>query len=246
MMWIGLTSDLLWTKQVELPALSPTMQTGTIARWEKKEGEKINEGDLIAEVRRRAGAAVFGPRGGHWHVCVHRWRPTRPPWASRCWRSVTWPRSWFLREPETSRWAPSSASPLTSKFGFYLSLKEIDVFKLLIKMSLIQRQLKKVLLFFYLYCVWVYVWGGGHSPDLVTAFKDVTLDSLKAAGAAAPSAAPASPSSPPPPAAAPPAAPGSSYPSHMKVCVSRWTPVVPKVGGGSSKKVHSCGDDLEL
>ena len=38
-------------KQVELPALSPTMQTGTIARWEKKEGEKINEGDLIAEVR---------------------------------------------------------------------------------------------------------------------------------------------------------------------------------------------------
>lgn len=36
--------------QVELPALSPTMQTGTIARWEKKEGDKINEGDLIAEV----------------------------------------------------------------------------------------------------------------------------------------------------------------------------------------------------
>lgn len=37
--------------QVELPALSPTMQTGTIARWEKKEGDKISEGDLIAEVR---------------------------------------------------------------------------------------------------------------------------------------------------------------------------------------------------
>lgn len=37
--------------QVELPALSPTMQTGTIARWEKKEGEKISEGDLMAEVR---------------------------------------------------------------------------------------------------------------------------------------------------------------------------------------------------
>lgn len=29
------------------------MQTGTIARWEKKEGEKIAEGDLIAEVRSR-------------------------------------------------------------------------------------------------------------------------------------------------------------------------------------------------
>ncbi|NXG36818.1 ODP2 dehydrogenase, partial [Dromaius novaehollandiae] len=36
--------------QVALPALSPTMQMGTIARWEKKEGEKINEGELIAEV----------------------------------------------------------------------------------------------------------------------------------------------------------------------------------------------------
>ncbi|KAG8569341.1 hypothetical protein GDO81_014377 [Engystomops pustulosus] len=37
-------------QKVPLPALSPTMQLGTIARWEKKEGEKINEGDLIAEV----------------------------------------------------------------------------------------------------------------------------------------------------------------------------------------------------
>ncbi|NWW06059.1 ODP2 dehydrogenase, partial [Oreocharis arfaki] len=36
--------------QVALPALSPTMQMGTIARWEKKEGDKISEGDLIAEV----------------------------------------------------------------------------------------------------------------------------------------------------------------------------------------------------
>ncbi|XP_035241379.1 dihydrolipoyllysine-residue acetyltransferase component of pyruvate dehydrogenase complex, mitochondrial-like [Anguilla anguilla] len=37
-------------QKVDLPALSPTMQMGTIARWEKKEGDKINEGDLIAEV----------------------------------------------------------------------------------------------------------------------------------------------------------------------------------------------------
>ncbi|XP_039206478.1 dihydrolipoyllysine-residue acetyltransferase component of pyruvate dehydrogenase complex, mitochondrial [Crotalus tigris] len=37
-------------QKVPLPALSPTMQMGTIARWEKKEGEKINMGDLIAEV----------------------------------------------------------------------------------------------------------------------------------------------------------------------------------------------------
>uniref|UniRef100_A0A8D0E7X4 Acetyltransferase component of pyruvate dehydrogenase complex n=1 Tax=Salvator merianae TaxID=96440 RepID=A0A8D0E7X4_SALMN len=37
-------------QKVPLPALSPTMQMGTIARWEKKEGDKISEGDLIAEV----------------------------------------------------------------------------------------------------------------------------------------------------------------------------------------------------
>ncbi|KAK7796602.1 hypothetical protein U0070_001842 [Myodes glareolus] len=37
-------------QKVPLPSLSPTMQAGTIARWEKKEGEKISEGDLIAEV----------------------------------------------------------------------------------------------------------------------------------------------------------------------------------------------------
>ncbi|XP_028666069.1 dihydrolipoyllysine-residue acetyltransferase component of pyruvate dehydrogenase complex, mitochondrial [Erpetoichthys calabaricus] len=37
-------------QKVTLPSLSPTMQLGTIARWEKKEGDKINEGDLLAEV----------------------------------------------------------------------------------------------------------------------------------------------------------------------------------------------------
>lgn len=42
-----------------------------------------------------------------------RWRRTRPRWASRCWRNVTWQRSWFLKAPETSVSAPSSASPST-------------------------------------------------------------------------------------------------------------------------------------
>nr|XP_033774466.1 dihydrolipoyllysine-residue acetyltransferase component of pyruvate dehydrogenase complex, mitochondrial [Geotrypetes seraphini] len=37
-------------QKVPLPSLSPTMQMGSIARWEKKEGDKIKEGDLIAEV----------------------------------------------------------------------------------------------------------------------------------------------------------------------------------------------------
>lgn len=36
--------------KVLLPALSPTMELGTIISWEKKEGDKLNEGDLLAEI----------------------------------------------------------------------------------------------------------------------------------------------------------------------------------------------------
>ncbi|XP_013111944.2 dihydrolipoyllysine-residue acetyltransferase component of pyruvate dehydrogenase complex, mitochondrial isoform X2 [Stomoxys calcitrans] len=36
--------------KVALPALSPTMEQGTIVSWEKKEGDKLNEGDLLAEI----------------------------------------------------------------------------------------------------------------------------------------------------------------------------------------------------
>nr|CAG4639319.1 EOG090X08YX [Daphnia magna] len=37
-------------KRVELPALSPTMESGTLISWEKQEGDKLNEGDLLAEI----------------------------------------------------------------------------------------------------------------------------------------------------------------------------------------------------
>ena len=33
-----------------MPALSPTMTEGTLARWLKKEGEQIKAGDVIAEI----------------------------------------------------------------------------------------------------------------------------------------------------------------------------------------------------
>ncbi len=33
-----------------MPALSPTMTEGTLARWLKKEGEKVTAGDVIAEI----------------------------------------------------------------------------------------------------------------------------------------------------------------------------------------------------
>lgn len=36
--------------KVRLPALSPTMEQGTLAKWAKKEGEHVVEGDLIAEI----------------------------------------------------------------------------------------------------------------------------------------------------------------------------------------------------
>lgn len=36
--------------QIFMPALSPTMTQGTIARWVKKKGEKVNPGDIIAEI----------------------------------------------------------------------------------------------------------------------------------------------------------------------------------------------------
>jgi pyruvate dehydrogenase E2 component (dihydrolipoamide acetyltransferase) len=32
--------------KVLLPALSPTMEMGTIVSWEKKVGDKLNEGEL--------------------------------------------------------------------------------------------------------------------------------------------------------------------------------------------------------
>uniref|UniRef100_UPI003AABD07B dihydrolipoyllysine-residue acetyltransferase component of pyruvate dehydrogenase complex, mitochondrial isoform X10 n=1 Tax=Centroberyx gerrardi TaxID=166262 RepID=UPI003AABD07B len=131
-------------QKVELPALSPTMQTGTIARWEKKEGEKINEGELIAEV-------------------------------------------------ETDK----------ATVGFEI-LEECYLAKILVPEGTRDVTVGAVI------CITV------DSPDLIPAFKDFTLDSLKAAGAA-----PSSAAAPPPP---PPAAPGSSYPTHMKVAVAAPTP----------------------
>src|ERR1700749_1235488 len=33
-----------------MPALSPTMEKGNLAKWLKKEGDKIKAGDIIAEI----------------------------------------------------------------------------------------------------------------------------------------------------------------------------------------------------
>src|SRR5271155_1022473 len=36
--------------EIRMPALSPTMTEGNIARWLKKEGDTVHSGDVIAEI----------------------------------------------------------------------------------------------------------------------------------------------------------------------------------------------------
>ena len=36
--------------KVTLPALSPTMEKGNLVKWNKKEGDELMEGDLLAEI----------------------------------------------------------------------------------------------------------------------------------------------------------------------------------------------------
>ena len=38
------------TTQILMPALSPTMEEGTIVKWMKKEGEAISPGDMLCEI----------------------------------------------------------------------------------------------------------------------------------------------------------------------------------------------------
>lgn len=44
------SQDLPPHREVVLPALSPTMETGSIVSWEKQEGDELAEGDLLAEI----------------------------------------------------------------------------------------------------------------------------------------------------------------------------------------------------
>src|SRR5512142_3260860 len=42
------TSDM--TMPILMPALSPTMETGKLAKWHVKEGDEVRSGDIIAEI----------------------------------------------------------------------------------------------------------------------------------------------------------------------------------------------------
>ena len=36
--------------EIRMPALSPTMESGTLAKWSVQEGDEITSGDIIAEI----------------------------------------------------------------------------------------------------------------------------------------------------------------------------------------------------
>jgi len=48
--WMSSNDDLPYHLVVGMPALSPTMETGTIANWKVKEGDEFGAGDSIAEI----------------------------------------------------------------------------------------------------------------------------------------------------------------------------------------------------
>jgi len=53
------SSDLPEHIKVVLPALSPTMEEGTLISWAKKEGDQLNEGDLLAEIETDKATMAF-------------------------------------------------------------------------------------------------------------------------------------------------------------------------------------------
>src|SRR6202008_3290421 len=44
------TGDAPMPVNILMPALSPTMEKGNLAKWLKKEGDKVKPGDVIAEI----------------------------------------------------------------------------------------------------------------------------------------------------------------------------------------------------
>ena len=46
--------------EIKMPALSPTMEEGTLARWLVKPGDTVRSGDLLAEIETEAVATAAG------------------------------------------------------------------------------------------------------------------------------------------------------------------------------------------
>ncbi len=45
-----LVETLLMAIELKMPALSPTMEEGTLAKWLVKEGDDVKSGDILAEI----------------------------------------------------------------------------------------------------------------------------------------------------------------------------------------------------
>lgn len=44
-------SSVIFRQYISMPALSPTMTTGTIVKWLKQEGDEIQPGDALADIQ---------------------------------------------------------------------------------------------------------------------------------------------------------------------------------------------------
>src|ERR1700724_1781953 len=45
-----ISCEVIMPINILMPALSPTMEKGNLAKWLKKEGDKVKSGDVIAEI----------------------------------------------------------------------------------------------------------------------------------------------------------------------------------------------------
>lgn len=54
-----LLTFLVKGKEVLMPSLSPTMETGTLVKWIKKEGEPIQPGDALADIQTDKAVMTF-------------------------------------------------------------------------------------------------------------------------------------------------------------------------------------------
>ena len=47
--------------ELKMPALSPTMEEGTLAKWLVKEGDEVKSGDILAEIETDKATMEFRP-----------------------------------------------------------------------------------------------------------------------------------------------------------------------------------------
>jgi len=51
--------SLIFRQNIAMPALSPTMTTGTIIKWLKQEGDEIQPGDALADIQTDKAVMTF-------------------------------------------------------------------------------------------------------------------------------------------------------------------------------------------